>query len=353
MRNEGTMKIKKHQQQPLQRDLRMGIILVALLSVAFGTYLVDVRISALATVLSFIAFVLFVAPYVLSGNPALIKAIRSDSSESPHRLWIAALLLWALVQLFALATRQFSSAHALLSAGWLAALALIIRLLQQKQAPHPLDYLLVLLIWLPIEVGLLQGVSIPPARGLINPLELVGLVLLIYAYLVVREFDIGFTYRLSGEDYRVVVLDFIVFFLIAIIVGMLTGFLSVAEHMPSLSDLLIRLAAIFFFIALPEELLFRGVIFKLLEKQFKGRHRVRTAMIVSSVIFGLAHSNNRVAPFLTLEIGGRAWDIPWVYMLLATVAGFFYCFVFIRTKKITAAAAIHLLVDWAWYAFFD
>ncbi|MBN1464884.1 CPBP family intramembrane metalloprotease, partial [candidate division KSB1 bacterium] len=239
------------------------------------------------------------------------------------------------------------------SGGWLAALILLIRMLAHKQTPHPLDYLLVAALWLPIEIGLMRGVSIPPAQGLVNPLELIGLVGLIYGYLVIREFDIGFTYRLSGEDYRVVVLDFIVFFLIAIIVGMLTGFLTIAKHMPPLSDLLIRLAAIFFFIALPEELLFRGVIYKLLEKQFKGKHRVRTAMIVSSVIFGLAHSNNRVAPFLTLEIGGRALDIPWVYVLLATIAGFFYCFVFIRTKKITAAAAIHLLVDWAWYAFFD
>ncbi|MBN1560647.1 CPBP family intramembrane metalloprotease [candidate division KSB1 bacterium] len=347
------MKIKKYQQQPLQKDFRVGIILVALLSLAFGLYLVDIGISALATLLSFAAFVLFVAPYVLAGNPALIKVLRSDSATSPNRIWLAALLLWALVQIFALATRQFAFTHAIISGTWLGILAFLVLLLPQRQAPHALDYLLVLLIWLPIEIGLLHGVSIPPARGLVNPLELVGLVVLIYAYLVVRTFEVGFSYRLSGEDYRVVILDFIVFFLIAIIVGMLTGFLSIARHMPSFTDLLIRLAAIFFFIALPEELLFRGVIYKLLEKQFKGKHRVRTAMIVSSVIFGLAHSNNRVAPFLTIEIGGRAWDIPWVYVLLATVAGFFYCFVFIRTKKITAAAAIHLLVDWAWYAFFD
>jgi len=348
------MNVKKHQKKPLEKDLRLGVILVALLALLFGLYLVNVGINTFFTVMSFVAFILFVSPYVLSGNPTLIKVMRSDCSTSPNRVWHILGLLWILLQLYALTTSQFNIFHAAKTALWLGIAGILIRVLKQSKAPSLIDYLLVILMWIPIELGLFNSVTIPPAQGMVNPATLIGLAVLIYAYLVVREFDIGFTYRLTGEDYRVVVLDFIIFFLIAIIIGIVTGFLSIARHMPPLTDLVVRFAAIFFFIALPEELLFRGVIFNLLRKQFKNQRRsVGIAMVISSVIFGLAHINNPVAPFFDVNVGASTLAIPWAYVLLATIAGFFYCFVFIRTKKITAAAVIHLLVDWAWYAFFN
>ena len=111
-----------------------------------------------------------------------------------------------------------------------------------------------------------------------------------------------------------------------------------------------RFLLIYFLNALPEELLFRGAIQNLIQQRFG---RSWKTLAVAAIIFGLAHINNPVAPFLKIDVGSFTWNIPWVYVLLATIAGFFYCFVFIRTKKITAAAAIHLLVDWVWYAFFN
>ncbi|MBN1478725.1 CPBP family intramembrane metalloprotease [candidate division KSB1 bacterium] len=348
------MKAKKHQKASLQKDVRLGIVLLAILALLFGLLLVKIDSTLSLTITSFFAFVVFVSPYVLAGNPMLLKILREDFHAKPSRVWFFAAILWSAVQLYAILSGQFLFIHALKTGIWLGIATVLVRFLRQFKVPSALDYILVLLLWLPIEIGTLQGVSIPPVQGVLDPMTIVALLVLIYAYLVVRQFDVGFSYRLSGEDVRVVILDFIVFFFIAIIVGMLTGFLSITDRMPSLGDLISRFAAIFFFIALPEELLFRGVIFKVLEQQFKGQKRaVAKAMVVSSVIFGLAHINNPVAPFIKLNLGSTLFNIPWVYILLATVAGFFYCFVFIRTKKITAAAAIHLLVDWVWYAFFD
>jgi membrane protease YdiL (CAAX protease family) len=105
---------------------------------------------------------------------------------------------------------------------------------------------------------------------------------------------------------------------------------------------------------LPEELLFRGVVYKLLVKQFQGKKwAVGNAMIVSSLIFGLTRGNSATPPYWDLSFGNFGiWHFPWAYVLLSSVAGYFYALVFIRTQKITAAAILHLLVDWTWLIFF-
>ena len=95
-------------------------------------------------------------------------------------------------------------------------------------------------LWLPIEFGVLDQISIPGVQSVTNPLSLIGLVVLVYVYIITRGFDLGFTFRLKAEDYRVVILDFVVLFLILLIVGMLTKFMSIADHMPSLKELVIQ-----------------------------------------------------------------------------------------------------------------
>lgn len=348
------MNIKEHQKAPLQRDFKIGVVLVALLALMFGLYLVQVRISGLMTVLSFVAFLGFMSPYVLFGNPTLIKVLRDDLPAPPQRFYGIVAAFWGLAQVYAIASGQFEASQALLSALWLGGLSLLVRALPQRPLPHLLDLAVVLLFWLPIEFGLVAGIRIPPVNGQVDVFMPLGLALLIYTYVVIRQFDVGFTYRLKGDDIRIVVLNFLMFFFIAMIIGALTGFISLARHMPPASEMLISAFAIFFFIALPEELLFRGVIYKLLVKQFQGKPRaVGKALLVSSVIFGLAHGNNANPPFFDVSLGGVTWQVPWAYIILATIAGLFYGWIFIRTQKITVAAVLHLLVDWVWATFFS
>ncbi len=238
---------------------------------------------------------------------------------------------------------------------WLSLTTAPALLLKKFKTPSLFDYLFVLLLWLPIEFGLLNDLDLPPGSGFLSPMNLMALSILIFAYLVIRQFDIGYSFRLKGEDIRIVILDFLLFFLIAVIIGMITGFLHISERIPDFGNIFARFAAIFFFIAIPEELLFRGVIYRLLLKQFHGKpYAVGKALVISSLIFGLAHGNNAVPPFLNISFGALGvWHVPWVYILLAAIAGVFYGLVFIRTKKIIAAAVLHLLVDWTWFVFFN
>jgi membrane protease YdiL (CAAX protease family) len=349
------MKSKRTQYQTLQRDVRLIAILVAILALLFALYLVGIGISALATLFTFFAFLLFVSPYMFLGSPAVRKQLKTDyASRSVNSLLGFSGMLVVLANGYALVTNQFSTQFAIYSIIWIVVTGGLIFLLPKQKSPTFIDYILIVVLWLPIEFGFLDNITIPAVQSVVNPFSLIGLVVLIYVYTIIRDFDIGYTFRLNAEDYRVVVLDFVVLFLLLLIVGMLTKFMSITNHMPAFKEMIIQFGFIFFLIALPEELFFRGVIFSLLKKQFQRKKRaVGQAMIFSSVLFGLAHLNNPIGPLLKLELGSSTFQLPWALVLISTVAGLFYCFVFIRTKRITAAAAIHLLVNWVYFSFFQ
>ena len=88
----------------------------------------------------------------------------------------------------------------------------------------------------------------------------------------------------------------------------------------------------FFFIAVPEELFFRGWMQNLLERRL-GRWG---ALAVTSVLFGLAHFNKRAVHF------------NWRYVLLAALAGVFYGRAWRRDRRVGASAVTHTLVDTVW-----
>jgi membrane protease YdiL (CAAX protease family) len=128
---------------------------------------------------------------------------------------------------------------------------------------------------------------------------------------------------------------FVTFFAIPLAIP--TQFAASSAPLRPLSETLILLLATAFLIALPEELLFRGVILNLLVRRFR-EHPLR-ALALTSLIFGLAHANNPDQPV-------------WVYVVLATIAGWFYGLAYMRTGKVTTAALLHGMVNSYWGLFF-
>ena len=93
---------------------------------------------------------------------------------------------------------------------------------------------------------------------------------------------------------------------------------------------------IFFFTAVPEELLFRGVLQNVLGKALS---RDGAGWIVASIIFGLSHIANGRFP-------------NWKYVLLATIAGFFYGYAWRKSRSIFPGALVHTAVDGLWFLLF-
>ena len=192
-------------------------------------------------------------------------------------------------------------------------------------------------IWLPAEFDLVGRAPLPAGipggldAGRVGILTL-ALVLFLAASPTPR---IGYTFRLGRGDLSAAALGLVAFAVVAIPVGLAIRFIhwGVVPFDP------LRWGVIafgtYFLIALPEELLFRGLLQNLLERRRPATWPPLAPLVVASVVFGFAHIDNPPAPNLR-------------YVLLATLAGLAYGWVWTRTGKVTASALIHAAVDVIW-----
>jgi membrane protease YdiL (CAAX protease family) len=155
----------------------------------------------------------------------------------------------------------------------------------------------------------------------------------IYGFLVMRRLDsVGLDLRLRGRDLAIGLREFAWYAPVAIGAGLALGFLHWHAVWRGLLLPAVALFFTFFFIAVPEELFFRGWTQNLLERRM-GR---TLALLTTSVLFGLSHFNKRAAHF------------NWRYVVLAAVAGIAYGRAWRQDRRVGASAVTHALVDTVW-----
>jgi len=155
----------------------------------------------------------------------------------------------------------------------------------------------------------------------------------IHGFILVRRLDgVGFDLRLRLSDVRTGLREFGWYAPIAIALGLGLGFLHFHAAWPRSLTLAGALLFTFAFIAVPEELFFRGWLQNLLERRL-GR---TAALLTTAVLFGLAHFNKRAAHF------------NWRYVVLAALAGIFYGRAWRRDRRVGASAITHACVDTVW-----
>jgi hypothetical protein len=161
-----------------------------------------------------------------------------------------------------------------------------------------------------------------------------------YGFLVLRRLeDVG--YRLGFRKYDVIdgFINFAGFAALGIPLGYALGFIAFRPTSVSFLDFVVQFAGIYLTIAIPEELLFRGIFQNQLQKTFSGRRRGVYALLVASVVFGLAHLHHAPVP-------------NWRYAVMAALAGGFYGNAFRMRRRISSAALTHTLVDAVWHFWF-
>jgi uncharacterized protein len=351
------MIIKKHQVGPLKKELYWGIGVLVILALIFGARLVSTPLSGGVTVISFIAFIVFVGLYILQINPTFLKVVGADARDFKKHIILYPIYIWIVTVVYALLTSQLSWPSFVGGLAYCLIPAIIMyTILEKSPKLFLIDAVVILLLWIPIEFGFVPNFNIPPTQSVLSVYHLVAIVLVIFLYFGVRQLpDVGLTFRLKGQDWRTAIQYFIFFMPIALVFGFATDFINLSDRVPGLGAMLSSFVAIAVFTAIPEEILFRGVIQNLLEKKLANKKNgLLIALSISSVLFGFAHGNNSNGPFIDLSFGALGtWHIPWVYIILGTVAGYFYGWTYIKTRKVTAAAVVHLLVDWFWVTFFN
>ncbi|NOX66930.1 MAG: CPBP family intramembrane metalloprotease [Chlorobi bacterium] len=151
-----------------------------------------------------------------------------------------------------------------------------------------------------------------------------------------READIGFNLVPRFKDLLIALSALVMIMVVVIPPGLATGFLSfsVPESF-DISKLTAHFIGLFLTVALPEELFFRGILLRGLDKLFSKKW---IPMLISSLAFGMMHWNN--VDTLSMQI---------TYVSLATIAGLGYGWAYKKSgSNLFAAILAHTLVDWVW-----
>lgn len=208
----------------------------------------------------------------------------------------------------------------------------------RKRQGYWLEFLVLAVLGLAVDLRWFE--SAWPAR-----LSIFNKVLLldagIYAFVGVRDLDgVGFDLRVGVRDVLIGLREFVFFFPFALGLGLALGFLHLHPFGPAILTVLLKLAGAwlftFFFIAVPEELFFRGWLQNLLERRI-GRSR---ALFATAILFGLSHFNKRTAFF------------NWRYVVLAAIAGIFYGRAWRSRRRVGASSVTHATVDSVWSLWF-
>ncbi len=192
----------------------------------------------------------------------------------------------------------------------------------------------VALLWLmlPVLFGWLRGIwNVPMNLDFMARLFLVAVGA--WSFLILRGVkDAGYEFRFSPAILRDAAVSLAGFSAIGLPLGLAIGFIGWNPQWKGWPRFAFDFVTIFVFVALAEELFFRGLVQNLLEGSLGSRY---VAQGVTSVLFGFSHIQH--APFPN-----------WRYVALATVAGWFYGSAYRKQRSLMASATTHAMVDTIW-----
>jgi membrane protease YdiL (CAAX protease family) len=192
------------------------------------------------------------------------------------------------------------------------------------------DFLVLVVLGLAVDLRWFEP-AWPPRLAVFNKMLLLDAG--IYGFLAIRRLEgVGFDLRLRLADLRTGLRELVFYAPAAIALGLGLGFLHFHAFVPTISRVVLGWVFTFFFIAVPEELFFRGWIQNLLEQHI-GR---RWALLTTAILFGLSHFNKRAVHF------------NWRYVVLAALAGIFYGRAWRQERRVGASAITHASVDTLW-----
>ncbi|HJX00139.1 MAG TPA: CPBP family intramembrane glutamic endopeptidase [Terriglobales bacterium] len=285
---------------------------------------------------AYLSFTLLVIPIWFLGF-GVAERLRQILSNSWARL-AGAVLLAVPYAIFALPAHEFRWR---IQAGFLLICMAVATLLEWARRQHGTasggwqDFVVLTALGLSVDLRLFE--SAWPYAGISGMSKLVLVDLALYGYLVIRQLEgIGYDLRPKLADLGIGLREFVFLAPIAVGLGLSLHFLHWRWRVPSPTMLFGGWAFTFLFIAIPEELFFRGLVQNLLER----RWGMRASLAITSIVFGLSHFNKR--------LGASSGGFNWRYVLLAAIAGVFYGRAWLAKRRIMASAITHTTVDVTW-----
>jgi membrane protease YdiL (CAAX protease family) len=228
--------------------------------------------------------------------PFVRNRVRGVLHAHPVIIWAVPFLLTAIFSGAAALAGAFSGPLALLLLGYTAAPVACAWMEGAGLIPRPaaLDFVAILLLWLPLEFAAGARLVPRPAQAFLHSVAYgIAIVLGLVLFTGFRSFP-GMKYNLPRRwsDFGLPAAAFALTAPVLMLVGIAIGFIPM-PHWPAGAATGGRLAGAFGVIlagtALPEEILFRSLIQNLIQLRFGATWRT---LLAASLIFGSAHLDN-------------------------------------------------------------
>lgn len=206
--------------------------------------------------------------------------------------------------------------------------AFLIKRAIREKISNFLGIVLVLSLWLSLEAGWIE-------KNCISIFVILALTFVIST--TWRNINICCDWSLRKADFKKIGRTFLI--TMAVVIPLAFGLGMVHFGVTELWfqypwTLAIILPMFFFAKALPEELIFRGIIQNLLIKRLSPFW----AITLSALLFGLT------------QINDPEWLLPnWCGMIIASVIGLSCGMVYWKSRSLLSAALLHFLIDIAWW----
>lgn len=333
----------------MKKGLQFILALTLLAALAEVLILIRIRIDPwrLAALLESVALLL--GAFVGLTQTAFVRQLRHWATASVW--WGGGLPFLLLVPylIFGLGTRTIS----LVALGKLVAYILVptaLLLPDRLRSQTTLtwrDVIAMASLAVPVAAGWLQGIwNWPQDIYVFRPVfcVLVGG----YDFMVLRDLEgVGFRLVWNRRDISEALLNLLAFTLLAIPLGLALHFIH--PHATAglrnmrgwgpVANFLFVFVGIYLSVAIPEELMFRGILQNLLVRTIRKGPRGLYGLLIASVVFGASHLHHAPVP-------------NWRYAILATLAGIFYGNVYRTRQRLCASALTHALVDTIWHFWF-
>lgn len=161
----------------------------------------------------------------------------------------------------------------------------------------------------------------------------IGAIVIFNFFVLNQELEPGLDFSIAPKDILIVLGFVLLLMAIDIPTGIALKFITINVRQMKINQIVPMIFYYIGIVALLEEVFFRGTILNLLAKLFPKKNPFGLPLILSAVIFGLAHLK------------------PPGYIIVATMAGFCYGTAYFITRRISTSILMHGTVDLIWVSF--
>ena len=199
------------------------------------------------------------------------------------------------------------------------------------------DAVAMLALAVPVSAHWLEGIWIwPQELYIFRPVFCV--LVAGYGFMVLRNLEgVGFRLVWRKSDLFDGGVNLVAYALLAIPLGLVLNFVHPhSNEQVTLGGFVFQFIGIYLTVAIPEEMLFRGILQNLLVRTIDKGPSGLYGLLIASVVFGAAHLHHAPVP-------------NWRYAIMATLAGIFYGNVYRTRQRLCASGLTHALVDVIWH----